>query len=110
MSQIAASSAILIGLCSGSSVYSRTEANAARALRRSGQCHQRIREVRELPDEMNLAEPRGIKAERIGEIDLCEDVLVALSLGETVRAGRLLILDEHSYTRSAIQLASRMRR
>jgi hypothetical protein len=39
---------------------------------------------------VELAEPRGIEAEVVAELDLCEDVPVALMLGKSARAWQLI--------------------
>src|SRR5262249_38321264 len=57
-------------------------------------------------DEMNLTEPRGVETERVGKIDLCEDVLVALPLGEAVRAGQLI--EEAEAHHSSLQFEYRV--
>src|SRR5215831_7454589 len=66
------------------------EPDAAGALARRRQYHQRVGEDRERPTEVELAEPRGIEAEIVAELDLCEDVLVALMLGKSARAWQLI--------------------
>ena len=64
--------------------------DAARPLRRRGQYDQRVGEDRERPDKVDFAEPDGVEAEFVGEIDLRQDVPVALLLGIPVGARQLI--------------------
>ena len=66
------------------------QANAGRALRGRRQHHQRVGEDRKGATEVELAEPCRVKAELVAELDLGEDVLVALLLGKPARARQLV--------------------
>src|SRR5689334_16748568 len=70
--------------------HRRAETDLLRPLRRRGQRHQRVGQYREGSDEVNLAEPDRIKTKRVAEVYLGQDILVALMLGKSVGAGKLV--------------------
>ncbi len=70
--------------------HRRAETDLLRPLRRRGQCHQRVGQYRKGPDEVNLAEPDGVKAKRVAEIYLRQNILVALMFGKSVGARQLV--------------------
>ena len=90
MSQIAASSAILTGLCSGNSVTAVPSRMRLVALRRRGQHHQRVGKDRKAAAEMQFAEPHRVEPDPVAELDLRQDVVVALLLGKPGRARQLV--------------------
>src|SRR5215469_660055 len=70
--------------------HRRTETDLLRPLRRRGQCHQRVGQYRKGPNEVNLAEPDGVKAKRVAEIYLRQNILVTLMFGKSVGARQLV--------------------
>jgi hypothetical protein len=66
------------------------QADAARALSGGGQDHERVGEGGERPAEVQLAEPGGVEAEGIAQLDLGHDVLVPLALGVSGGARELI--------------------
>jgi hypothetical protein len=70
--------------------YRGSEPDAPGSLRGRRQDHQRIGEDRERAAKVELSKPRRIEAKLISELDLREDVVVALILGETARARQLV--------------------
>src|SRR5215469_92606 len=70
--------------------YRGAEPDAAGSLPSCRQDHQRIGKDRERPAEVKLSEPRGIEAKLVAELDLREDVAVALALGVAARTRQLV--------------------
>jgi hypothetical protein len=66
------------------------QADPRGALRGRAQHHQRVGEHGEPAREVELAEPGGVEAEGVAQLDLGQDVRVALALGEAGRARELV--------------------
>ena len=70
--------------------HRRAEPDAARPLGRGSQHHQWIGKYRKAATEMKLAEPHRVEPDRIAELYLRHDVLIALLLGISGRTGQLI--------------------